>query len=115
MPQIDYAEIEQRKRETPQESAARLKEQLRQEREALNAKNRAIYKSPLDQAKAQFEAGKISQGQLDDVAIARRENTLAKLREFGYSDEDIAKFSEEDFDLAADFFGRFNNPKPRKF
>lgn len=28
-----------------------------------------IYKSPLEQAQADFEAGKISQGQLDDVAI----------------------------------------------
>lgn len=40
--------------------------------------------------------------------------TKAKLREFGYSDEDIAKFKNEDLDVALDFFNRFNNPKPRK-
>ena len=32
-----------------------------------------IYKNPLEQAKAQFNEGKISQGQLDDVAIAEFE------------------------------------------
>ena len=40
--------------------------------------------------------------------------TKAKLREFGYSDEDIAKFKNEDLDVALDFFNRFNNPTPRK-
>lgn len=76
-----------------------------------------VFKSPLEQARADFESGKISQGQLDDVAIAaaeKRKNTISKLKEFGYSDEDIGKFKDEDFDVAADFFGRFNNPKPRQ-
>ena len=36
-----------------------------------------------------------------------------KLKEFGYSDEELAKLSEKDLDLARDFFARFNNPKPR--
>lgn len=32
-----------------------------------------VFKNPLEQAKAQFNEGKISQGQLDDVAIAEFE------------------------------------------
>lgn len=51
MPQIDYNEIERRKNETPEQSAARLWEQLRREREALNLANgNKVYKSPLEQA-----------------------------------------------------------------
>lgn len=40
--------------------------------------------------------------------------THAKLKEFGYSDEEISKMSPEDIKIAADFFARFNNPKPRR-
>lgn len=52
MPTIDYKEIEKRKTETPQQSAARLHDELKAWRDQLNAQNNRVYKSPLEQSEA---------------------------------------------------------------
>lgn len=77
MPNIDYAEIQKRKSETPAQSAARLREENRQWREELNRKNAQVYKSPLDLANA--------------LQRKHPEDIVRGFKALGYNDDDINK------------------------
>ena len=69
-----------------------------------------IYKNPVDLANKNLEEEKVEKA----VETGEKdEETRQKLRDFGYSDDEIGKLSADDFDIARDFFSRFNNPKPK--
>ena len=83
------------------------------------------YKNPLDLAddiqkdddevnRIIKNAAKQDEAVLKKYGLDNREGIITRLKEFGYTDEEISKFGDEDFNIAADFFGRFNNPHPRK-
>lgn len=64
-----------------------------------------VYKSALEKAEADFKENKIDEEQLDNVE--RDEDTRNKLKDMGYTDDEIGDISGEDFELAKKFFERF--------
>lgn len=50
----------------------------------------------------------------DNLIYPKYQRTKEYLKDFGYTDDQIAKFSKEELDIAEDFFKRFSNPKVRK-
>ena len=69
-----------------------------------------IYKSALEKAEADFQKNEIDRKELENVE--RDEETRNKLKDLGYTDDEIGEISGEDFDLAKRFFERF--PKKEK-
>lgn len=84
------------KEETPFDNDSALREGARIQQE--NGKR--IFKSPLEQARADFDAGKISLGELDDVAIAEFEKNKRKLYKNPFSQAEGASNEPNAYDRA---------------
>lgn len=69
-----------------------------------------IYKSALEKAEADFKKNEIDRKELENVE--KDEETRNKLKDLGYTDDEIGEISGDDFELARKFFERF--PKKEK-